>query len=207
MMCPNRHSKNFSWLFLMINDIHPSLPTWYSKPVRFYHTLEHSKQVALLAHNLSTSIPETEQNRFFLWNAALWHDAVYVPGSETNEAESAVALTATIPGMEYAASLIRQTTVVHHASNEVYSDMTLNCLLDADLGPLSASYQAFKQNQANIMLELDIKAGDAWKVAEFLDTHFAAKKTIYRTPKGQHMMEKHARKNIARFVLDFPPLQ
>lgn len=145
--------------------------------------------------------------------AALYHDAVYVSGSTSNELNSAQALINDANCLAYhkynidfgiihhAAELIKNTTIDKHLTIGVVIDRNLSTLLDADLWSLSADYYEFINNQKNILKENFLDPEDPImlkKSAVFLKQFLKNRSYIYHTDYGREHWENRARENILR---------
>lgn len=166
---------------------------------RFYHNYEHATTVAYSGFNIATSVGV---NGDAIYIAGLWHDCVYVPGSKTNEDESADALLRCHPNKTKAASMIRRTTIKDHLESKIIFDEEpeMAILLDADILSLADRYDKFVINQMNILKEHDLL--DPSISANFLQ-NFLDKQSIYRTPVVIATCEQKAKTNIARFIEEF----
>ena len=176
--------------------------------VRYYHNYDHAISV-VTATLLISPDASTE-----LQLAALYHDAVYVPGAgaDANECCSAAALgvdwrEAALPAsgiLAHAQELIKYTSVLHHVSKwPVFGELAV--LLDADLSPLAAPYPTFFQNQSNIILENggELTAENYKLSTKFLEQFLTCRTHIYHTPYGQTHWETQARANIETYVAQY----
>jgi predicted metal-dependent HD superfamily phosphohydrolase len=156
--------------------------------------------------------------------AAMWHDAIYIPGSAFSEALSADALLheagalmKQVKGLSennegWIASIvtkmyIKYTRVQYHLAEEIryVNDGTL-ILLDADIASLGTpSYSEFENNQYAIISEqlghLDVTEEHLRKSAAFLK-QFLDKKSIYRSYPAKGRWEERARANISQFIAE-----
>lgn len=140
--------------------------------------------------------------------AALYHDAVYIPGAGTdaNERCSAAALAVDWakcrfhkqhPVLSAAQTLILGTPVKNHlTANRITTE--LGTLLDADLRSLATDRDEFLQNQANIILENGGEVGivTLGLCANFLHQFLTVRSHIYHTDYAREMWEDQARSNI-----------
>lgn len=175
---------------------------------RFYHNYEHASYVARLCDAMSIDLLESGKDQNTLYLAAIWHDAVYVPGATDNEEKSAEALLSMDESYTEAAELIRRTTIKDHLSSEVTfeNNPLLAILLDADLASLATeSYDKFVENQEKILMENGFSKDDFSISAMFLK-QFLIKRSIYRTVYGKEHFEERARRNIQRFVDEYFPI-
>lgn len=185
---------------------------WYSLGHREYHTFAHGLNVATDCNRFE---PESDA----LWLAGLFHDAVYIAGSEHNEEMSAEALINNArefrwigndiewADVETAADLIRKTTINDHMSPRPVTDPLLATLLDCDLEPLRTLYfQDFVTNQKNILSENFLDPLDRKNLAlsaAFLKKLYESRQWIYHTDYCRASWEYTARRNISRFCLEY----
>jgi predicted metal-dependent HD superfamily phosphohydrolase len=168
---------------------------------RHYHTWEHAISVGSMASTLAKSNGLSEDTMNDLWTAGIWHDAVYVIGSKTNEEDSAAAMQNNTDGnTDHIADWIRHTTIEDHLSDEPVS-LELACLLDADLASLALDYKIFLKCQLNICIEQGCYLVDQ---AKFL-LKFLEKKQIFRTKMFHETLEETARRNIHALMYEVNP--
>lgn len=175
---------------------------WYTLPTRFYHTIDHANKVLANCRLLSSTISNSLQI------AAMWHDAVYIPGAEVglNEKMSAAAMRYQARGpaqkqlgfiVDSAAELITRTSIAYHLSTNALSG-ELAVLLDADIQSLAVPYEEFRKNQANIASEYMVEVTPA-----FLQKLVGSRKFLYHTRTGRELWESDAQANIARFTKEY----
>ena len=177
---------------------------------RYYHNFSHAANVLVQCGFLQS------KDNPALDLAAIWHDAVYYPGSSGNESASAVALYYEArninehknPIVEEAMSLIKGTTIDHHLTKKrVKGDQAV--LLDADLSSLAADYLEFCFNQDNILKENFVEFSNV-KVkrpmsAMFLAKFLTARKFIYHTKEARLKFEDIAKENITKYCTQYYP--
>jgi predicted metal-dependent HD superfamily phosphohydrolase len=174
--------------------------------IRFYHNLNHA--IAVM-----DAVLEIEPNASTkLQVAALYHDAVYIPGAkgDANEWCSAAALAidwreghlevedVTLPAAQ---ELIIKTSIPHHLTPwRVRGDHAV--LLDADLRSLSADWGQFLATQSSIIKENGSKVSveALRKCGEFLLQFLKAREFIYHTEYARTHWEATARNNIHRLI-------
>lgn len=179
---------------------------------RPYHNFVHALQVmdnVIYLHDHGTPTPHD------ILLAAIWHDAVYTPGSRDglNEEASAAALDYEWKrlGIDAAANTLNNTkrliegtkVSIHTRDNSDFIPEELGILLDADLGSLAAPYEEFVKNQANIFAENSgdpTNAGHVIRQKDFLEKFLTVRPFIYHTRKAQDMWEMQARANIKLFI-------
>ena len=186
---------------------------WYKKPKRAYHNIKHAHYVASALFDL---VPAP---RPALLLAAIWHDAIYIPGAENkvNELASSQLLLVearnigfskgffedanedALAIIETAANYIRRTDIKTHLGGKQHGDLAV--LLDADLAAMgTSSFSQFVKNQKNILIE------NAGQFSEegleqcyyFLSNFKQNRAFIYHTDKGRELYEANAVENIRR---------
>lgn len=176
--------------------------------IRFYHNLQHALAVM-------DGVLEIEPNASTeVLIAALYHDAVYIPGAseDANEYCSAAALAldwrrghleigdAALPSAQ---RLIKQTTIRHHLTSCNISG-NLAILLDADLHSLAADWDIFINNQSNIIKENSGKVSTETlgTCGDFLSQFLNVRNFIYHTEYARTHWEARARANIKQLIID-----
>jgi predicted metal-dependent HD superfamily phosphohydrolase len=173
---------------------------------RQYHNTEHMENVVRAVQE-STPNPSDA-----LLLAAVWHDAIYMPGagSDANERCSAASLKSEywtlrtneqydhviVQAMDH---IVNTRIEVHLSADEIDGDLAI--LLDADLKSLAGSYDTFIETQEKVIKE----NGGNWaehkaKSGEFLAKFLTCRKHIYHAAYGRKNWEEQARANIARLV-------
>lgn len=173
----------------------------YAEPHRAYHTLAH---IAAVLDTLDTLRAEA-RDWPALELAAWFHDVVYDPRRDDNEAQSAAVATRTLAGLglppalvDHAAALIRQTQT--HIPDPGDPDAPL--LLDADLSVLGAApavyavYAAAIRQEYSWVPEADYRAGRAAVLRRFLQ-----RPRIFHTERLFALLEAPARRNLAAEIV------
>lgn len=192
-----------------------------------YHNWEHVSNVltnsSLLASSefpsdTSEAMHMTDLTYESIHIAALWHDAIYIPGAKNgvNEQASAAALNSTwvknnIPNTDKtltdAMELIEYTAVSYHLNTYNFKgNLPFQILLDADLSGLASDYNVFQQNQANIILENHgdpFSVEDNIKCGDFLEQFLLIRPFIYHTKTARDWYEYKARANIIKYVAQY----
>lgn len=201
-----------------------------------YHNDNHVRTMLSGLKSLYGHTLRIKPRKLELVLAIAFHDVVYVPGagaalglSGVNEEMSALMLTrfaersvlyhdrclswtslqegVKTVDVDFAANLIRATTIEHHKSDSTLS-AEHGVLLDLDLLSLADDYDTFKLTQDRIASEFAGANEDAHELvlaaqAKFLEQTFLAKNHIYRTIEAQHL-EAPARRNLERFCAEVP---
>jgi predicted metal-dependent HD superfamily phosphohydrolase len=169
-------------------DVATAVITGYSVPARRYHTFGHATAVAALVIDLGGSRA--------CQLAAWFHDIVYVPGSTTNETDSADVLCAALPGdpdAARAAQLVQMTAA--HAPDP--SDHDACVLADADLAILGSAPSRYERYRTAVRAEhADVDDG-AWAGGRAaVLTSLLARDPLFHTPVGHERYEVRARRNM-----------
>jgi predicted metal-dependent HD superfamily phosphohydrolase len=170
----------------------------YAEPHRHYHTLNH---IADLLHLLEEHEGVSDEDSVTL--AILFHDAVYDPARQDNEAASADLAREQLTLLGFPPQLRVKVehyilATQHSASLPAAGDADLQVLLDLDLSVLAASpdryrayAQAIRQEYAVVPDEL-YRPGRRRVLALFL-----AQPHIYRTERLRALWEAPARQNLS----------
>lgn len=173
-----------------------------------YHTDKHAVEVIDAVMEIVDSYPSdyfTQKEKNSLFVAAAWHDAVYIAGSHTNEADSASKFTwyhgcSETVDTDLVANLIRGTTVKDHLLQKVTGDAHYNelqnVLLDADLYALQLPYDEFLYRQILILKEHGLDEESLSNNYLFLKQFLELRPYIYRTKYSRAKWEHRARENI-----------
>jgi predicted metal-dependent HD superfamily phosphohydrolase len=174
-----------------------TLTAAYAEPHRAYHTLVHVTAVLAMLE----TVREEARDWPALQLAAWFHDVVYDPRRDDNEAQSAAVATRTLTGLglpapliDHVAALIRQTQT--HEPTPGDPDAPL--LLDADLAVLGAApaeyaaYAAAIRQEYAWVPEEQYRAGRAAVLRRFLQ-----RPRLYHTSRLFKALEVPARRNLA----------
>lgn len=188
--------------------LHATLQRAYAEPRRAYHHLGHVEEV--LAHLAWVEAEGTgwHQPREVLL-AALFHDAVYVPGRRDNEARSAALAAEAIPrdwpgaGADLArVQALILLTAAHGREDGSTLDDDARHFLDADMAILGADPAAFDAYDRGIAAEYRGRV-PAWMFAfnrrRFLKM-LLEKPRIYLSEAFHARFDAPARANLARAV-------
>lgn len=174
--------------------------------LREYHNMDHAMGVVTRSKMLGGTT-----NAVAL--AALYHDAIYVPGAggNANEHCSAAALQIDLVALGHSKAsldlarakfLIISTSVANHLRASRSDDIEIATLLDADVFSLSDNYDEFVANQYRIIRENDgdpSLLSDRKKSADFLSRFLVARDFIYHTDYARTYWEDRARINIQKW--------
>jgi predicted metal-dependent HD superfamily phosphohydrolase len=183
--------------------VDPGLADWtledvyrhYAGPGRFYHTLDHVRNVLDTVESLSPHARNLNAIKLAAW----LHDVIYDSKAVDNEERSAVYAERlcerlAIPAGHLVAALIRKTKT-HDAGGE---DPDAQVLLDADLAILGASEPAYRTYADQIRLEFAWVPEPAYRTGrtQVLE-RFLARPKIYHLLGS---LEAPARRNLAAEV-------
>ena len=192
---------NWQSLWQSLNLVPPSnllaeLQTAYAQPQRFYHTQQHLQEcLSLLAE-----VEHLAKQPAELALALYFHDAVYNPQDNDNEAQSAAWAMQVLTQCQAQETLIQRIknlimATQHHTVTEDDTDGQL--LLDIDLAILGQETARFNEYEQQIrqeyawVSEQDFKSGRAAVLQSFLQREW-----IYQTDYFRGRLEQQARLNI-----------
>ena len=170
---------------------------YYNSPNRFYHNLDHIKELLELAAQHREKFHKYDEVLF----AIFYHDTVYDVSSTHNEEKSArVAelslenLNLTQPQLDFITEAILATK-----KHGQHSDPDINLLLDLDLSILASDWHKYDlyrhqiRKEYSIFPDLFYKPGRK-RILQQLLNH----PRIYKTDSFYHLHEKTARQNLQR---------
>ncbi len=168
----------------------------YASAGRHYHTLDHVQQVlatiaTLPAHAAHPDIVEL---------AAWFHDVVYDPQAQNNEAQSAQYAAAALTRMGYAGTTIapvQQLIIATQLHPANATDPDVQVLLDADLAILGSPPAQYHRYAQAIRQEYAWVAEAAYcQGRSRVLQHFLAREALYYTPLMRAIAEPQARINL-----------
>jgi predicted metal-dependent HD superfamily phosphohydrolase len=189
-------------------DAHPAgdaLLAAYAEPSRAYHGIDHLDDC--LARLDEAAAPDALRDRV---EAALWfHDAVYDPRADDNEARSAEMARAVLTGLGVAAGtaaeVARLVRLTDHRTSP--ADEAGQLLCDIDLSILGRSAEDFDAYDAAIRAEYRWAPEEAYRQGrrEILRA-LIARDPLYGTEQFRRRYETAARRNLRRALrrLDGP---
>ena len=169
----------------------------YSEPHRRYHTLAHLTQLFDTLETHGEEIGDGPRVAFACW----YHDIVYDPRRQDNEAKSAERAMKELDDLGADAKLkshvvqLILATKDHTVGGRDYDD---DIFLDADFSILGAPEAAYREYAANVRAEYAHVDAQGWKAGRgaFLKK-LAAAPRIFRTGIFEGEYAEQARKNIA----------
>jgi predicted metal-dependent HD superfamily phosphohydrolase len=177
--------------------VHAELLARYSEPHRAYHTLQHLQECLSLRQELTTPCDSPAEIDIALW----FHDAIYEPARNDNEARSAEWLGA-VAAQAGLAEDIRDrlhalVMVTRHSAMPATPDEAV--LVDIDLAILGAQPERFAEYETQVRQEY--RWVPEWlyrrKRREIL-AGFLDRETIYSTPECWQRFEDRARRNLTQ---------
>lgn len=170
--------------------------TQYTAPQRHYHNLHHLRQLLEQLLQVRTAVRD--------WNAMLftlyYHDIVYDPRQQDNEAQSALIASERLERLGVPAAVIQRCTgqIAATATHTLSADSDTNYFTDADLSILGQGREVYEQYYRAVRLEYDCYPDDIYipgrkKVLE----HFLSMSRIFKTGYFHSRLEVQARDNIA----------
>lgn len=169
----------------------------YGEVHRSYHTLEHLAEMFRVSSRLADFANDISAVQLAIW----FHDAVYDPRANDNEARSAelanellrpLGLPAQL--LDHVAALIRSTA----HSGYVLVDADTAVLLDADLAILGADNRRYLRYAADIRREYDWVDEASYRDGRVnVLTNFLSRPRIFRTTRMFEVAEQPARQNLA----------
>lgn len=176
---------------------HPALEqvaACYDEPHRRYHDRRHLGQVLACVERLleAVDVPDPDAVRL----AALFHDAIYDPGSATNEAESAFLAAQVLTGLEPPARVADVQRLVLATATHEATAPDESVLLDADLAVLGADRPGYLAYVWAIRREFAHVTDQAWRTgrAQVLRSLLSLPR-LFSTPPMEHL-EPRARDNL-----------
>jgi predicted metal-dependent HD superfamily phosphohydrolase len=172
----------------------------HEEPHRAYHTLDHIAALLQLLdrHGAGASDPEA------LELAILFHDAVYDPARQDNEAASADLAAARLAELGFPAATVaavrRLILATRHAGHaDAERDAGVALLLDLDLSILAADWETYRGYAQAIRREYARYPDAIYRVGrQRVLEAFLARENIYLTPGLRALWEARARDNLAR---------
>lgn len=180
-------------------EVYAQLLSRYSEPHRAYHTTQHLRECLALRQEFATLCTSPAEVDIALW----FHDAIYEPARNDNEARSAdwldaVAAKATM-SPEVRDRLRSLVMATRHSAMPATPDEAV--LVDIDLAILGAPPERFAEYETQVRQEYSWVPGWLYrrKRREIL-AGFLAREAIYSTPVARGRFEASARRNLMQSV-------
>ena len=170
----------------------------HREPHRKYHGVRHVVWVVRHVHELVVDVAVRDAPAVAA--AAFFHDAVYDPPANDNEAESAALAERVLSEIGWDArrcrvvgDLVRAT-----AGHEPDGDPDRSVLIDADLAVLGSEPAAYQAYATGVRAEYAHLDDAAWRRGRAEVLHrLLARQPLYATEPGQRRWESRARANLA----------
>ena len=190
----NINFLNHWWSILIIN---------YTKPYKFYHTLNHIENCIELYEKNKHLIKENIQKEFLI---SLWfHDIIYYPGNSENEKKSAKIVEKfckEINNNNLNINKIKNFIIEtrNHMNDKNYDEDSINLFLDIDMSIVGQeNYEEYENDIKNEYLNIYELNEYYFGRIEFLKS-LLNKKKIFRTEKFFELYENKARNNIQKGI-------
>lgn len=181
------------------HSIYACLVEAYQEPQRAYHSLQHINECMALLHQVEHLLEDA-----FAVELALWfHDAVYDPQAQNNEAQSAVLMQQMCQPFLNLEQMNKITIwILATAQHQASEDADLNILLDIDLAILGTDELRFTEYEQQIRTEYNWVDAQIYqqKRAAVL-RHFYELQPIYQTPYFYERLEIQAKFNLSSALL------
>lgn len=171
----------------------------YGEPHRAYHTLQHLDECLGLLVEVRDLCRHADEVGLALW----FHDAIYDPHQNDNEARSAEWLTrvATEGGVAPASVARLRGLVMATCHAAAPEDADARLLVDIDLAVLGAPPQRFDEYERQIRTEYRwVEEAVYRKVRGKLLQEFLARTSLYSTASFKQRFEAPARSNLRRSI-------
>jgi predicted metal-dependent HD superfamily phosphohydrolase len=161
----------------------------WSEPHRRYHDLRHLEEVL-------AALPDDAPRAVLL--AAWYHDAVYDPARDDNEAASARLAREQLAGESELAE-VERLVLLTRAHDPAEEDVSGAMLSDADLAVLGASPERYAEYTSDVRHEYaHVSDGDFRHGRTRVLAGLLALTPLYRTERGRERWEEAARTNLSR---------
>jgi len=175
----------------------------YSEGHRHYHTLQHLRECLALLEAAAALAERPAEVELALW----FHDAVYDPHRTDNEERSAewAQRSMRAAGCEPAVAQRVHDLVLatQHAATPRTSGPDVDLLLDIDLAILGSAPARFGESSLQIRAEYGWVAEDDFKQGRGnVLRGFLVRDSVYRTPVFRDAMERQARSNLQRELVE-----
>jgi len=181
----------------------------YGSPNRRYHTLDHIehcvRQLELAQRQLGASAGLEEGGvdgvEFGIW----YHDIVYVPEADDNEAQSAElfsGLAADVLSPDMVDRVHRIIMATLHLAKPQQADEQL--MVDIDLSSFGMEWDHFRRDSIAVRTEMGHQSEAEFSLGQgqFLN-NLLARDSVYCTELFQDLYEARARANIGQYISEF----
>jgi len=175
----------------------------YAEPHRHYHTLDHIAALLRLLDEHGAGATGRDAIRL----AILFHDAIYDPARQDNEAASAAMAQRRLSDLGFPQPVIvkveRLILATRHGIETPAGDADLDLLVDLDLAVLAAPEAEYRAYADAIRREYAIYPDAVYRPGRrrVLES-FLARDRIYRSERLRALWEASARANLAREIAE-----
>jgi predicted metal-dependent HD superfamily phosphohydrolase len=173
----------------------------YLEPARQYHTLEHIAALLRQLEQHKTGVIDQDA----LTLAILFHDIVYDPRRQDNEAQSAAVARQRLSALGFAAATVEKVAAyieaTQHGREAEIVEPDLALLLDLDLSTLASAPDVYRLYASAIRREYSHVPDALYRSGRrhVLDG-FLARQRIYRTERLHALWEARARANMSEEI-------
>jgi predicted metal-dependent HD superfamily phosphohydrolase len=193
----NQYSKDI----MLGNFLWKEIESNYNNNNRYYHTMYHLDSIFNLLIDFKKGINDWETIIFSI----VYHDIIYNIQSKTNEEDSAEFAISRLEKISYPTIKIERCAVqilsTKGHTNSIDNDT--DYFLDADIGILGASWEAYTNYFQNIRKEYSIYPTDEYNYGRSkVLNQFLKLDRIYKTNEFYSKFEKNARNNLQREIFE-----
>jgi predicted metal-dependent HD superfamily phosphohydrolase len=173
-----------------------SIVSRHREPHRRYHGLRHVTLVVRHARELAEIEPVADLAAVTM--AAFFHDAVYDPHRDDNEAASSRLATTELTALGWAADRTRAVAeMIGATASHRASDADTAVLLDADLAILGAAPAVYQAYVDGVRAEYAHVTPEGWRRGRSaVLEHLVGRESIFSTPTGAQRWEQRAQANL-----------
>jgi predicted metal-dependent HD superfamily phosphohydrolase len=194
-------SEKYSSDNFIYSDIFIQIYRNYSKKNRFYHNINHIKELLSIIDSFKDKLINPESVKFSIW----FHDVVYKAWRKDNEEKSSKFAYESMVKMRIDKKTIDKTCeliLLTKGHSSKTNDFDTNIFLDSDLAILGSELDKYNTYCENIRKEYFFVPKNIYKKGRIAVLEsFLSMENIYKTSEMQNKYEIQARKNII-FELD-----
>lgn len=183
----------------LIKKLWDEIEQSYSTPHRYYHTLEHIKEIISYLYPVKEQISDWDTIVF----STFYHDITYDIKSRDNEENSSLIAEERLQALSYDSEKIDKciAQIIGTKDHKKSEDSDTNFFIDADLSILGASWEKYINYSHQIRKEYFIYPDSVYKKGrkEVLE-RILGMKCIYKTDYFHKNLEEKARTNIAKEI-------
>jgi len=179
----------------LIDEFWTEIELNYSKPNRYYHTLEHLSNLLAQLIEVQEGLKNWDTILFTLF----YHDAIYNSSQSDNEEKSASLAEKRMLELSVPLNIIEKckAQILATKSHTKSLDSDTNYFTDVDLSVLGLEWEIYYQYYNNIRKEYSIFPDSIYNSGrQKVLTHFLEMDRIYKTDFFHSKFEKQARQNL-----------